>query len=480
MNLAKKTTVGVVWNFGEQLSRRGIGILVTLLLAKFLLPTDFGLIAMISLFIALGQSLMDSGFRQALIRSELVTKIDYSTAFYSNICLGLVSYLLLFFLAPVIANFYEESQLVELVRVSSLAIIINSFQLVQVASLSRKLNFKVQMFASLPSSFISAAVALTFASLGYGAWALVGQSLVFSGCQTILLWYFQGWRPAKSFSWNSLRNLYHFGYKIFLSGSLDTLYKNLYPLVIAKLFSSSAAGLYFLADKIRELVVSQLLHSIQAVTFPALSKKQSNKLELKAGYRRVIKVVTAIYVPVIVFFILVVPWLFDLFFSEKWKDAHVYLQILLIASLPLCVNSLNLNILKVTGRSDIFLVLEIFKKVLMTIILFITIPIGLEAVIWGQVCQAFLFYFPNKYYSGRLIGYSTLEQLKDVSFYYLFSSLSFILIYLFFLYFNVGTASKIILSALFFCVGYFFLLFLFDRKIIFEILSVVKNASKKL
>lgn len=205
MSLAAKTTTGILWNFSQQLATRGVGILVTLLLARFLVPEDFGLVAMMAVFLALGSSLMDSGFREALVRLEHITQEDYATAFYANIVLGLVSYGALFAAAPAIAGFYEEQRLVDLIRVASLSVIIMSFQVVQVASLSRKLNFKAQLKASLPASVISGVIAVGLAYVGWGVWALVSQTLLNAFVQTVLLWRMEGWRPTRQFSWPLLK-----------------------------------------------------------------------------------------------------------------------------------------------------------------------------------------------------------------------------------------------------------------------------------
>lgn len=475
MSLARKTSIGVIWSFGEQFARRGVGVIVTLLLARFLVPEDFGLVAMITVFLALGQSLMDSGFRQALIRLPEITETDYSTAFYANITLGLVSYGILFAAAPAIAAFYEESQLTDLVRVASLAIIVTAFQVVQVASLSRDLNFKVQMQAGVPASIISGAVAIGLAYLDFGVWALVAQSLLAAIIHTTILWWRQGWRPSKSFSWDSLKEMYNFGYKLFLSGSLEVLFKNIYPLVIAKVFTASAAGLYFFADRIRELVVSQILHSIQAVTFPALAKKQASTAELKSGYRRVIKVIIALYVPLVAGLILVAPWLFELLFPEYWYPAHRYLQILCLAALLQPIHSLNLNILRVLGRSDILLALQVFKKVVTTVVLLITAQISLEAVMWGQVIQSVVFYFPNKYYSDRLIGYSFVEQFRDVGLYYGASTIVFCVSFWMVVLVQAGTLISLALAFSLFSLLYVLIIFLLDKPLVREVLKVVKR-----
>lgn len=440
------------------------------------MPEDFGLVAMITVFLALGQSLMDSGFRQALIRLPEINETDYSTAFYANITLGFLSYGILFVAAPAISAFYDESQLTDLVRVASLAIVVNAFQVVQVASLSRDLNFKVQMQAGVPASIISGTVAIGLAYWGLGVWALVSQSLIAAIIHTSILWWRQGWRPSKSFSWTSLREMYNFGYKLFLSGSLDILFKNIYPLVIAKIFMASSAGLYFFADRIRELVVSQLLHSIQAVTFPALSKKQACTEDLKSSYRRVIKVIIAVYVPLVAGLILVAPWLFELLFPKEWYPAHRYLQILSLAALLYPIHSLNLNILKVLGRSDIFLALEVFKKSVTVLVLAITSQISLEAMIWGQVIQSVVFYFPNKYYSDRLIGYSFLEQFQDVGLYYSASAIVFAVVFWAVIQVQVGALGSLVLAFSLFSLLYVSVISLLDKKLVNEVVKVVRRA----
>lgn len=476
MSLGKRTTVAVIWSFGEQLARRGVGIMVTLLLARFLVPEDFGLVAMITVFLALGQSLMDSGFRQALIRLPEITETDYSTAFYANMLLGLISYGILFCAAPAISTFYEESQLTDLVRVASLTIVVNAFRVVQVASLSRDLNFKVQMQAGVPASMISGAVAIGLAYWEFGVWALVAQSLIAAVVHTAILWWRQGWRPSKSFSFVSLREMYNFGYKLFLSGSLEIIFKNIYPLVIAKVFTASSAGLYFFADRIRELVVSQLLHSIQAVTFPALSKKQASATDLKNGYRRVIKVIIALYVPLVAGLILVAPWLFELLFPEDWYPAHRYLQILSLAALLQPIHSLNLNILRVLGRSDILLSLQILKKIVTALVLLITSQISLEAVMWGQVIQSVVFYFPNKYYSDRLIDYSFVEQFRDVGLYYLASAIVFGVSSWVVIQMQVGALLSFSLAVGLFPVLYGSVIYSLDKPLVNEIFKVVRRA----
>ncbi|PHR93457.1 MAG: flippase [Leeuwenhoekiella sp.] len=413
MSLTAKTTNGVLWNFAEQLARRGVGILVTLLLARFLVPEDFGLVAMMSVFLALGSSLMESGFREALIRLENVTQEDYATAFYANILLGLVSYVVLFVTAPVIAAFYEEPRLVELIRVASLTIIIMSFQAVQVASLTRKLNFRAQLTASLPSSLISGAIAVYLAYIGGGVWALVSQIVLNAALHTALLWKLEGWRPTRDLSWPSLKAMYNFGYKLFLAGILDTVFQNLYVIVIAKVFSAPVAGLYFFANKIKELIVQQLVTSIQRVTYPALASVQTDNARLKAGYKKIVILMTMLLYPTILFIAALAEPIFQLLLPEKWHSAVPYFQLLCIATLMIPLHSVNLNILKVKGRSDLFLYLEITKKTLGGLVLLISYRYGVYAILLGQVIISIINYLPNSFFSMRLLGYGVKEQISD-------------------------------------------------------------------
>lgn len=413
MSLGKKTTAGILWNLAEQFARRGISIIVTLSLARFLAPEDFGLVAMMAVFIALGQSLMDSGFREALIRLKNISSVDYSTAFYANIGLGLISYGGLFVAAPFIADFYQEPRLIDLIRVASLTVVVMSFQVVQVASLSRKLNFKAQLQASFPASIVSGALAVALAYYGAGVWALVAQMVVNALVHTALLWFMEGWRPTRQFELSSLKDMYNFGYKLFLSGALDVVFKNLYVIVIAKVFSAPLAGLYFFANKIKELLVQQVIQAIQKVTYPALASVREEPKRLRDGYRKIVILMTAILFPVVLFLGAIAQPLFELFLADKWLPAVPYFQLLCCASVLMPLHSVNVNILKVQGRSDLFLYLEVIKKAVNALVLFGTYRFGIEAIIVGQILTSVVNYIPNSYFSSKLIGYGVRDQISD-------------------------------------------------------------------
>jgi O-antigen/teichoic acid export membrane protein len=413
MTLSQKTTTGILWNFTELLSRRGIQTLITLLLAWFLQPDDFGLVAMMAVFLAIATNLMESGFRQALIRIKDASQLDFNTAFYANLGLGALSYAMLFLAAPFIADFYNKPRLIGLIRIAAIAVIINAFQVVQSAVLSRDLNFKAQLQASVPAGIVSGIVAVVLAYKGFGVWALIIQMLISALLITVMLWFIQGWRPTFGFSRQSLDRMYNFGYKLFLSGLLDTIFQNLYVIVIAKIFAAAIAGHYFFATKLRDLVIAQLVGAIQTVTYPALATIQNDDIRLKAGYRKIIGVTTFLLFPAMLMLAAMAEPLFVFLLPSKWLPAVSYLQLLCIAGVIYPLHAINLNVLMVKGRSDLFLHLEIIKKVMAVVILFISIQFGIIGILIGQIVTSVLAYIPNSYFSAKLINYTVREQITD-------------------------------------------------------------------
>jgi O-antigen/teichoic acid export membrane protein len=444
-SLRRKTASGVFWQFLETAGKRGINLLVTFLLARFLAPKDFGIIAMMSVFLALANSVMDSGFKLALIRKNDATQTDFSTVFYANLMLGAASYLALFFSSPLIADFYNEPHLILIIRVAAVALILNSFQIVQTARFSRTMNFKAQMKAALPGSVLSGVIAVAMAFMDYGVWALVAQIISASFFISVFYWRLSGWRPTREFSTASLKELFGFGSKLFVSGVIDTLFKNVYVLVIGKLFAGAAVGFYFFAQKIQELILIQLTESVQNVTFPALSGIQHDNERLKEAYRKILQVTTYAVFPVMTFLAGLAMPLFTFLLDDKWLEAVPYLQLLCVGGLMYPLHSLNLNILKVKGRSDLFLYLEIVKKFFIVVILVVSVRYGVKGIVIGQVINSFVSFIPNSYFSVKLINYSVREQAADCVPAFLLSSACGLLIYAGAEVLNIADYSKIII-----------------------------------
>jgi O-antigen/teichoic acid export membrane protein len=348
-----------------------------------------------------------------LIRKKEATSADLSTAFYSNIVLGCLAYALLFFLAPLVSTFYQEPRLTELIRVLGLVIVINAFQVVQRAILNRDLNFKGQFKATIPATIGSGCIAVAMAYLEFGVWALVTQMLAASLLSTITLWWLRLWRPSRIFDTDALKAMYGFGYKLFISGFVDTAFKNIYVVVIAKLFATTLAGYYFLADKIKEQIINQLVGSVETVTYPALSTIQHDDARLEAGYRKVIKVTTFLLFPAMFFLAVLAEPVFRVLLPDEWRTAIPYFQLMCLAGVLIPVHSVNLNILKVKGRSDLFLLLELIKKGMVIVVLTIAVRFGIVGILIGQIFTSVVAYVPNSYFSGKLIRYSVSRQIMD-------------------------------------------------------------------
>jgi O-antigen/teichoic acid export membrane protein len=413
LSLAKKTFSGVIWHSAEQFGRRGIEIIGTLALAALLRPEDFGLLGMIAVFIALANGFAELGLMQALIRERIVEPGVYNAVFAVNIVIGVAAYAVLYFAAPLIAAFFDQPQLIRVVRAIGIVVILNSFQLVPSAILARQLRFGDKAKATVPAVILSAGTAIVLASLGFGIWALVAQALISALLITIFLWIASGWVPSLHLDISDSARLLSFGHKVFLSGAIETVFRNLYVVVIAKGFSALAAGHYFLADRIRNLVVHQVVNAVQTATYPAIATLQHDERRLRDAYRKLIRITTFLIFPTLGFIILCAEPLFEIILPGSWRQSSHYLQLLCLASVLYPMHSINLNLLKVLGRSDILLRLQVLKKLLLVIALTIGMQYGIYGILCANIVQSVLSYLPNQYYSEKFLGYTTRNQIID-------------------------------------------------------------------
>lgn len=414
MSLAQTTIRGVLWNFTELLFRRGIAAGTTLLLAYFLSPTDFGLISMSALFLAIAAGVMDSGLREALVRRKYLSPRLLSAAMIASLTLGIGAYLLLFFTSPWIAEFYSEPRLTMLIRVGGLQILIGAIQTVPVAKLQQKLDFKSLMHASFPAALISSLLAIFLAWSGWGVWALVVQTLAASAIMALLVLRLARVRICGELNLQLLMPLYHFGYRLFLSGLIALTVRHAVPGLLGKFLGAASSGYYYFVDRIMELIMGQLVYSVQNVTYPAFSKMGHQQEFLRESYRKVIQVMVFAICPLLAIGAGISEYLFKILFSPAWWPAAECFRWLCAAYMLYPLHALNLNILKVNGRSDLFLRLEIIKAIIAFSVLALTLPYGLEAVLLGQVVVSFLCYLPNSWFSKSLIGYTLQAQIADV------------------------------------------------------------------
>lgn len=413
-SLKEKTVKGVMWSSIDRFSTQGIQFVFSILIARLLLPSDYGAVAMLNIFLAISQTFIDSGFSTALIRKLDRTETDFCTVFYFNIVVGLFFYIVLWLASPYIAAFYEMPLLEDITKVLALTFVFSSFSGIQSARLSIAIDFKTKAKISIIVTILTGSVGLWMAYNGYGVWALVIQAVSWSLLRTILLWLFVRWMPKLVFSWKSFKEMFSFGSRLLASGLLDTTYNNIYTLVIGKVFSSTTLGLYSRASGLAQYPSSNITGVLQGVTFPVLSSIQNETERLADAYKRFLRISAFIVFPLMVGLAAVADPLIRLVLTDKWEGAVYLLQIVCFSMMWYPIHAINLNLLQVKGRSDFFLKLEIIKKIQGVIVLCITLPMGIVAMCYGGIVSSLLCLVYNTYYTRKLIGYGYAAQMKDL------------------------------------------------------------------
>lgn len=413
-SLKQKAAKGILWSTVERFSVQGVQFLIMIVMARLLTPHDYGIIGMLAIFLAVSQSLIDSGFSQALIRKQDRTEVDNNTVFYFNIVVSAWLYVILYVSAPFVADFYDTPQLCPVMRVVCLGIMFNSLAVVQRALLTIRIDFKTQAKAALTAAVTSGVVGIAMAYHGFGVWSLVTQQLLNLVINTGLLWLLSKWRPRLVYSWQSFHELFAFGSKLLASGLLDTIYRNIYPIVIGKLFSASSLGHYTRAHQFSEFPSSNLTGIIQRVTYPVLCEIQDDDERLSNIYRRFLKLSAFVIFPLMVGLSSVAQPFVNIILGQQWGFCGHLLQIICFSMMWYPIHSINLNLLQVKGRSDLFLRLEIIKKVLGVSVLCITAPFGLVVMCYGSIFNSLVALAINTYYTGKLINVGFLRQMRDL------------------------------------------------------------------
>lgn len=413
-SLKSKAVRGAKWSFIDNIANLGVTFLVGLVLARLLTPAEYGIMAMIAIFIAISTSIVDSGFSNALIRKVRIERIDYNTVFFFNLVVSIALYAILYAVAPTISVFFKEPVLTDVLRVLGWVLVINAFSIIPRTILVRNIDFKTQTKVSVISSVVSGVVGISMAILGWGVWSLVWQQLSRQILNSLFLWLFCKWIPICEFSIKSFRDMFSFGYKLLLSGLIDTTYKNIYYVVIGRFYSSAHLGQYTRAEQFNTIFSSNLTAVVQRVSYPVLSSIQEEPERLREAYRRVIKLTMLVTFACMLGLAAVAKPLIILLIGEQWLPAVVFLQIICFSGMLYPLHAINLNILQVKGRSDLFLKLEIIKKIIAVGPIVLGIFYGIEYMLWGSVFTSFIAYLLNSYYSAGLIHYPTKEQIKDV------------------------------------------------------------------
>ena len=413
-SLRNKTIRGVGWSAADAFLGQGITFVVGLVLARLLSPEEYGLIGICLIFTTVLNGIVDSGFSNAIIRKKDATNEDYNTMFITNMVISVVLYALLYFSAPLISTFFAL-ELTALVRAIGLVLIINALSLTQQTNLTKKIDFKTKTKASIVSAVLSGIAGIAMAYMGYGVWALVAQQLSKQTIYTLCLWILNRWWPNFHFSLSSFKYMWGFGWKLLVSGLLDRLWNQLYQVVVGKFYNPETLGQYTRGREYANIFSFNITSIVQRVTYPVLAEVQDEKERMVAAYRKVIKITMfATCICMISLGAVAEPLIYCLI-GEKWHQAATFLPLMCISMSLYPLHAINLNMLQVQGRSDIFLYLEIIKKVIAIGPLCIGIFFDIYWMLVASIVTGIISFFLNSYYTGKRLGYSSWKQLKDVA-----------------------------------------------------------------
>lgn len=410
-----KVIYSLLWKVMERIGTQGIQFFVMIVLARLLLPEEFGLIVLVTIFITIAGVFVQSGFNIALIQKKDADVIDFSSVFYLSLFVASLLYVFLFFTAPFIATFFEQPEFATVLRILSITLFFGSFNSIQNAIISRNMEFKKLFISSLGAIIFSGIVGVVMAYTGFGVWALVGQQLTNQLIVTLILTFTVKWKPKFIFSIDRIKILFSFSWKLLASSLLDTLNSNLRNLLIGKMFSPATLGFYNRGDQFPNFLISNINGSIQSVMLPTLSSYQDDKQKVKAIVRRAIVTSAFIVIPMMVGLAVIAEPLVKILLTDKWLPAVPFLQIFCAVYALWPIHTANLQAINALGRSDIFLKLEIIKKILGLIILAISLPFGVYAITLGILVGGILSTFINAYPNLKLLNYSIREQWKDIT-----------------------------------------------------------------
>lgn len=383
-------------------------------MTRLLLPEEFGLIGMITIFMKIGITLIESGMSQSLIRSIKPDQEDYSTVFIFNLLTSILIYCILFLLSPYIAQFFDQPILKMIIRLFCLSFIFDAFGAIHFARLTKQMKFKIQMQSTVLSLIIAGIIGISMAYKGYGVWSLVFLGLFDSFLKSIFIWIKTKWIPSMVFNVQKFKYHFNFGYKLMCAGLIDTLFKNTYVIVFGKYFSVDVAGYYTRADSLKQMPTYNIFSAINNLTYPMFSEIQENIERLKIAFRKVLRVIVFVITPLLSITGFISTPIFRFIFTEKWLPAVPYFQILCIVGVLYPIISYNFMIMKVKGRSGLIFKLKIVKLALVLLTIGISYPYGIFAILWSQVVANFIALCINIYYTQKIIHYGFLDHIKDL------------------------------------------------------------------
>ena len=419
----------LIWRLMERFGAQGVTFVVSIILARLLDPDVYGTVALVTVFTSIMQVFVDSGLGNALIQKMEADDIDFSSVFYFNIVFCILLYIFMFFLAPIISNFYNRGDLVPILRVLSLTIIISGLKNVQQAYVSRNMMFKKFFFSTLGGTLGAAIIGIWMAYAGFGVWALVAQNLLNVLIDTIVLWFTVKWRPVKKFSFGRLKSLFSYGWKLLTAQLVDTIYEDFRSLIIGKYYSSSDLAYYNRGKQLPQLAVTNINTAIDSVLFPSMSMEQNNLERVKAMTSRAVKTTSYVITPIMIGLAVCAEPLVIILLTDKWLPSVTYMRIFCFGMALTPILLANLNAIKAIGRSDIYLKLEIVRKCVGFVTLFSMMWFGVKAIAYSYLLNCVINVIVNSMPNKKLLNYGFFEQAKDIIPSYLLSILMGALVY---------------------------------------------------
>lgn len=410
----KNVVNNFIWRFAERCGAQAVTLIVSIVLARILIPSDFGTVSLVMVFTTIMQVFVDSGLGTALIQKKDADDLDFSSVFYFNFAVCLILYAVMFMAAPLIAGFYNDTSLTSIIRVISLTIIISGVKGIQQSYVSRNMLFKSFFFATLGGTIFSAFLGIGMAYAGCGVWSIVAQQLSNTAIDTLILWITVKWRPKKMFSWERLKGLLSYGWKLLASSLLDTVYNNLRNLIIGKIYTSADLAYYNQGDKFPKVIVTNINASIDSVLLPSMAGEQDHRDRVKSMTRRAIKTSTYIMAPLMMGLMFCAEPVVKLLLTDKWLPCVPYLRIFCFTYMFWPIHTANLNAIKAMGRSDLFLKLEIVKKIMGLTLLLLTMRISVMAMAYSLIVSGVCSQVINSWPNWKLLDYNYLEQLRDI------------------------------------------------------------------
>lgn len=475
-SLTSTTIKAFGWSAIEKFTVQGITFLLQVILARLLVPSDYGIIGMVAIFLHIAQVFVDTGFANALIQKKECTQTDYSTVFVYNLLVSIVIYVFFYFISPFVAYFYETPELTKVMRVISITIVLNAIPIVNRTILIKDVNFKIIAKISLIATITSGIIGVTMAYYGLGVWALCGQTIILSVVQCILFYVFEKWRPSAIFSIKSFKLLFSFGSRMLITNLIGAFYTNMYTLVIGKRFSKVELGNYTRADQFASFPASSFVAIIARVVYPVFCKIQDDDKKLREAYRRIIRLSSYFIFPVMICILSLAEPFIHVFLTDKWSGAVIFMQILSLDWILNHLTSINLNLLYVKGRTDLALRLEIIKKTIAVLILIVSLNFGVIAMCIGRVVYSVIATVINTTYTKKFLSLGITEQIRDIL-PFLFGAFVTGAVILFVIDLFVSPIVQLVVGLLVGLVCYFLISILFFKSVVIELLNTKSKLS---